>query len=238
MSEYEQLLRSILGNGTPDPLANLEDGTHAIVDPTLSISVFGAHPDPSWTLTAKATWPQRRRADNVWAVLAPSARGLVLMNLNNVDISELSEPIRWCLLTQHARHGLRALPRGKKKHTAIVRGDALAFTGTDRIVRIGTPYTATENAYVEQSTAAFHFLTPALQTVARIIADRGPVTRKDLAAYVYGTPTDADRAALDMTLSRLRQHERITLQKGADGRFTIAATAAEPATDQAAEPVA
>lgn len=238
MNEDESLLRSILGNGTPDPLANLSDGTHAIVDSTLSISVFGAHSDPSWTLTAKAAWPQRRRTDHVWAVLAPSSRGLVLLNINNVDITELPEPIRWCLLTQHARHGLRSLTRGKKKHTAIIRGDALAFTGTDRIVRIGTPYTATENAYVEQSTAAFHFLTPALQTVARIIADRGPVTRKDLAAYVYGTPTDADRAALDMTLTRLRQHDRITLHRGADGRFTIAATAEPAVTAQAAEPVA
>lgn len=239
MTEYDTVLRKLLTEGTPDPLADLADGTHAIVDSTLSITVFGAHPDPAWTLTATASWPSARRANNVWAALAPTPRGLVLLNTTTVDISPLPAPVRWCLLAQHARHGLRALPRTKNPHSAILRGDAIAFSGTDRIVRIGPTYTATEDFYLEQASAAFDFLSPALQTVARILADRGPLTRKQLAAEVYGCPTAADRATLDVTLSRLRNHPRIDVTRAEDGRLTIAAAPApELAELDRAEPVA
>lgn len=234
----DDLLRALLLKGPPDPLADLCTGTHAIIDSSSRTTVFSALPDNAWTSTAHASWPTSwRAARTVWAAIAPAENdGVVVVNLSVVDISALPDPVQWCLRMQNARHGLRAVGSAGGRPRAVLRNGVLTFTGFDRIVRIGAPYTATQAAYLEQAEAAFEFLSPALQTVARVIAQCGPISRVALAAEVYGNPTNKDCAALEMTLTRLRQHPRVRLDRGVDGLLTIAAVSGgESSSDEAAE---
>jgi hypothetical protein len=220
---HRDILRSLLLNGPPTPLGDLSLGTYAIIDESARITVFAALADHAWTLSANGSWPaQPRAAHNVWAVIAPAdSGGEVLVNLSTVDISGLPDSVQWCLRLQNARHGLRALPSSRGCSRAVLRDGALTFTGLDRLVRIGAPYTATEDAYLDQADTSFEFLSPALQTVARVIAHIGPVARPALAAALYKEPSDRDRAALEMKLTRLRQHPRVRVERGADGLLTI-----------------
>lgn len=220
----ETLLRRFFTEGTPDPLAELTTGTHALIDESLALTVYGAHPDKAWKLTGTAVWPSKaRRSTVVWAALAPTTRGgLVLLNTAAVDFSHLADGVQWSLRGQHARHGMKALTVGSDKPRAVIREDALTFSGFDRVLRIGTPYTASESAYLQQSETSYSFLSPALQTVALAIAERGPISRAALAKAVYGRPSDSERARLDMSLTRLRKHPRVALESGPDGLYTIA----------------
>jgi hypothetical protein len=223
MADTGELLRRIIQDGTPDPLADLADGTHAIIDPSHSVTVFDALPDTSWRLTAACHWPQTyRRARNVWAAIAPGAAGIVLVNLSLVDIGTLDDPVRWCLGSQRARHGahMRDKPRAGRRR-AVLRDGMLTFTGSSHLVQIGAPYTAGEDAYTRTSREAFEFLSPALGVVARIIAEHGPISRPELATAVYGIPSRKNANALEMTLSRLRQRPDVELARGLDGRLTI-----------------
>ncbi|QNI09738.1 MULTISPECIES: hypothetical protein [Mycobacterium] len=160
-----------------------------------------------------------------------------MINLSKVDISRLPDPVQWCLRLQNARHGLRApASAGRGEHQAVMRDGVLTFTGLDRFVRVGAPYTASAAAYREQADAAFEFLSPALQAVARVIAVHGPISRADVAAQVYGGPSDSDRSALEMTLSRLRRHPRVRLERDSGGLLTVEVVecAGDVRTDRAA----
>jgi hypothetical protein len=238
----DDILRWLLIDGTPDPLANLSVGTYAVIDDSARITVFAPLSDHAWTLSAQASWPGRRRAvRNVWAAIAPAdSGGVVVVNMSAVDISGVPGAVQWCLRLQNARHGLRALRSMRGLSRAVLRDGVLTFTGLERVVRIGPPYTATAEAYREQADAAFEFLSPALQTVARVIAQQGPVSRVALAAELYDNPSDRDRSALEMTLSRLRQHPRVRLERGDDGLLTIALVGetAQPAGQDAVDAVA
>lgn len=221
----DMLLRRFFTDGTPAPLADLVTGTHAVIDEKLAVTVYGAHPDKAWTLTGTAVWSEiSRRSNVVWAALAPCPRGLVLLNTVGVDFSHLSEGVQWSVRGQHARHGLKPLPSGAGKPRVVIRDDALTFSGFDRVLRIGAAYTASESAYLAQADTSYSFLSPALQTVALAIAERGPISRAGLATALYGRcPSDGERARLDMTLTRLRQHPRVGLERGVDGLYSIAA---------------
>jgi hypothetical protein len=219
----ESLLRRFFAEGTPDPLAELVTGTHAVIDESLALTVYGALSDRAWNLTGTAVWPSHpRRSGVVWAVLAPVARGLVLVNTAAVDFSHLAEGVQWSLRGQHARHGMKAIPGGAGKPRVVIREDALTFSGSDRVLRIGAAYTASESAYLAQAGTSYSFLSRALQTVALVIAERGPISRAALVKAVYGRATDSERARLDMALTRLRKHPRVLLESGVDGFYTIA----------------
>lgn len=219
-------MTTLIERGVPDPLADLETGTHAIIDSAAEITVFNAHPDSAWTLNARGRWPKDKRpARHVWAALAATAESgnVVLVNLSGVDITGLPEPVQWSLLGQNSRHGSRAVTTGRGRPKVILREGVVTFTGSDRLVRIGQPFKITREVYEQLDATGFGFLSAALQTVARTIAARGPITRKALAAELYRKPTDSDLTALDMTLSRLRRHQRISLERGRDGMYTISA---------------
>lgn len=222
----DDILPTLIERGVPDPLADLETGTHAIIDSAADITVFNAHPDAAWTLTARARWPKDNRpARHVWAALAATAESgnVVLVNLSGVDITGLPDPVQWSLLGQNSRHGSRAVTTGRGRPKVILREGVVTFTGSDRLVRIGQPFKITREVYEQLDANGFGFLSAALQTVARAIAASGPITRKALAAELYRKPTGADLNTLDMTLSRLRRHERICLERGRDGMYTIMA---------------
>lgn len=222
----DDILPTLIERGTPDPLADLDTGTHAIIDSSADITVFNAHPDSAWMLTARARWPHANRpARHVWAALAATAESghVVVVNLSGVDITGLPEPVQWSLLGQNSRHGSRAVTTGRGRPKVVLREGVVTFTGSDRLVRIGPPFKITREVYEQLDATGFGFLSAALQTVARAIAAHGPLTRKALAATLYGKPTDAELNTLDMTLSRLRRHERICLERGRDGMYTISA---------------
>lgn len=222
------LLRSLLLDGTPDPLSALDVGVYGVIDSSGRICVHAALPDSAWSLSAQCSWPAGRRVvGNVWAAIAPDHDGgVVVINLARVDISRLPESVQCCLRLQNARHGLRVSAPGRCSPQAVMREGVLTFTGLDRFVRIGAPYTATEAAYQEQAESAFEFLSPALQAVARVISVYGPLSRAEVASRVYEGPSDNDRSALEMTLSRLRRHPRVRLERGDDGLLSIEAVAA------------
>lgn len=232
----DDILRSILLRGAPDPLADLSIGTYAVINESARIAVHAPVQDHAWTLNAQGSWPADdpgRAIRHVWGAIAPTTSGgVVLVNLSAVDISGLPEPIQWCLRLQNARHGVRALGSMKGLSRVVLREGVLTFTGIERLVRIGPPYTASEDAYRQQAVAAFEFLSPALQAVARVISRRGPISRAELADALYGHPSSSDRAALDMSLSRIRQHPLVHLERGGDGLLSI--SLAEQRDDAAA----
>lgn len=236
------ILRSVLLRGTPDPLAGLSMGTFAVIDDSARIVVYAPVQDHAWTLNAQGSWPAAggdRGARHVWGAIAPAnGGGVVLVNLSVVDISGLPDSVQWCLRLQNARHGMRALGSARGLSRVVLRDGVLTFTGVERVVRIGAPYTATEEAYREQSDAAFEFLSPALQTVARVISRRGPISRVQLADTLYDRPSNGDRAALDVTLSRLRQHPRVCLERGVDGLLSIRLVEPDDAAHSAASVMA
>ena len=147
----------------------------------------------------------------------------MLLNTSAVNLAGLGDNVRWCVLAQHARHGLRDLPKRGACSVAISDG-SLAFSGVPGVVRIGVPYTTTEQSYRQQCEAAFGFLSPALRTVARLIAEHGPITRRQIAAHLDTGRTHARRDPLDMTLSRLRAHPKIHLRTSPAGLTITTAT--------------
>jgi len=231
------VLQLLLTRGVPAPLDALSAGSAAIIGEDHSIAVFDSA-GPQWTLTAAARWPESVTANaHPWAALAPHSSGVLLLNMATCDVDALPAEVRMSLDMQRHRHGpptLAPAAAGGRFRVVIDSGELRisAAAGGVRAVPIGAPYTVTADAYRRHEVTTFSYLSPSLRVVARAIAQFGPLSTNDLLHRVYPSPTDKNKAALNMTLSRLRQHPRISLDRLDDGRLTITAA------DDAAQPIA
>lgn len=224
-SQSPELLQRLLTRGVPAPLASLSSGSAAILAADHTITVFDSV-GSQWTLQATARWlASSTSITHPWAVLAPHPSGLALLNMATCDVSALPEAVRMSLDMQRHRHAHAAsAPEGRFRvllhsHEAHITAPA----GAVRVVPIGTPYTVTAEAYRRHEEVTFSFLSPSLRVAARTIAQFGPLSTEELLHRVYPTPSANNKAALNMTLTRLRKHPRVVLSRGEDGRLTVAA---------------
>ncbi|MDX1886905.1 hypothetical protein [Mycolicibacterium sp. 120270] len=220
------VLQLLLSRGVPRPLSGLSTGSCAVLSQENTISVFDSEA-ADWTLTAQARWPEDIALDShPWAALAPHESGVVLLNMTACDISALPVEVRMSLEMQHQRYSPASTPASTLAPRFRVVTDSgqvriTAPTGTTRVLPIGAAYTVTEDAYRRHEELTFSYLSPSLRVVARAISLFGPLSTNDLLHRVYPAPTDKNKSALNMTLSRLRHHPRVNLDRLDDGRLTI-----------------
>ncbi|MGD9622281.1 MAG: hypothetical protein AB7G47_19830 [Mycolicibacterium sp.] len=221
------VLQLLLSRGVPQPLATLATGSCAALSDDHVLSVYDCEIAPAWTLTAAARWPETIMLDaHPWAALAPHNHGVILLNMATCDTSALPAGVRMSLDMQHQRYAPAARPASALTPRFRVTTDSgelhiAAPSGSTRVLPIGPAFTVTADAYDRHEEQAFAFLSPSLRVAARAISDFGPLSTNDLLHRLYPTPTRADKAALHMSLSRLRHHPRVSLTRLDDGRLTI-----------------
>lgn len=229
-----QVLQLLLSRGVPLPLAGLSAGSCAVVSEDHRLSVFDSAA-PEWTLTAQARWPEIFTPNaHPWAALAPQSAGVVLLNMAACDISALPAGVRMSLDMQQQRH----IPTptrpaaGERFRVSLDSGELRITTpaGGVRALPIGAPYTVTPDAFRRHEEVTFSYLSPSLRVVAQAIAQFGPLATGELVHRVHPAPTDKNKAALNMSLTRLRRHPRVTLVRLDDGRLTITSSGAEQAS--------
>lgn len=221
------VLQLLLARGVPRPLAGLSAGSCAAISEDHRVTVYDSQPSPEWALTAQARWPDGIDLDShPWVALAPHSHGVILLNMRTCDVRALPEPVRMSLTMQHQRYSVAAdAPTlGPQFRVAADSGELriISPAGHVRALPIGAPYTVTAEAFRQHEQQTFAYLSPALRFVARTIADHGPLSTNDLLHRVFPAPTSANKKSLHVTLSRLRQHPRVTLERLENDRLRIA----------------
>lgn len=221
-----QVLQLLFSRGVPRPLAELSSGSCAALSENHLISVYDSDSSPGWTLTAQARWPEAIAYDaHPWAALAPCNEGVVLLNMSVCDVSGLPVEVVMSLKMQQQRYTVpppAATPTARFR-ISVDAGQlrVAAPWGTTRVLPIGAAYTVTAEAFQRHEDLTFSYLSVALRVAARAISDFGPLTTDDLLHRLHPAPTVANKQALNMSLTRLRRHPRILLERLADGRLTI-----------------
>lgn len=221
------VLHLLFARGVPRPLAGLSAGSCAALSEDHRITVYDSQPSPEWALSAQARWPDEIDLDShPWVALAPHSHGVILLNMRSCDVRALSEPVRMSLNMQHQQYSVATDPAalGPQFRVAADSGELRITSpaGHVRVFPIGAPYTVTAEAYRQHEEQTFSYLSPALRIVARAIADHGPLSTSDLLHRVFPAPTSENKKSLHVTLSRLRHHPRVTLERLGDDRLRIA----------------
>ena len=226
------VLELLLTRGVPRPLAELSTGSCAVLSEDHTIYVYDSQ-SPEWTLTAAARWPEEIQLNShPWAAVAPSAQtGVVLLNMATCDIYALPREVRMSLEMQYQRYAAVPPPSSDLSPRFRVVIDSgqlrvMAPSGHSRVLPIGVPFTVTAEAFRRHEWMTFSYLSPSLRVVAWAISQFGPLSTSDLLHRVYPAPTSNNKTALNMTLSRLRHHPRVSLARLEDGRLTITQAAA------------
>jgi hypothetical protein len=234
------VLQLLFSRGVPRPLSELATGSCAVISEDHTISVYDSG-SPDWMLTAHARWPEEIvLTSQPWAALAAAPTGVVLLNMAVCDVRTLPAEVRMSLEMQHQRYApLPSLPPdlAPRFRVTVDPGQVRITAGpaNTRVLAIGAPYTVTTDAYRRHEMMTFSYLSPSLRLVARAISQFGPISTGDLLHRVYTAPSAQNKNALHVTLSRLRRHPQIRLNRLDDGRLTISTrTGSATAPDQLA----
>jgi hypothetical protein len=225
------VLQLLFSRGVPRPLAELATGSCAVISEDHTISVYDSGL-PDWMLTAHARWPEEIvLTSQPWAALAPATpTGVVLLNMAVCDVRTLPAEVQMSLEMQHQRYAplLSSPPDLAPRFRVTVDPGQVRITAgpaNTRVLAIGPPYTVTADAYRRHEMMTFSYLSPSLRLVARAISQFGPISTGDLLHRVYAAPSAQNKNALHVTLSRLRHHSKIRLNRLDDGRLTISTRA-------------
>lgn len=227
-----------LTTGAPDPLATIDDGTHATISVSGEITVLGCQ--HGWRLVADARWHERRLDRTPWAVAAvTTADELLAINLAAVDIAALPAGIGRALELQ----ALQFCSTPQKRWRETIRTSA-GFTHDSYFLVGGhktpvkRPVSTPEDVFAIQREKTFHYLSEKPRRIAQLLDVNDGLTLEELIEHF--NPEAAQRRAvknsLHTELVRMRKHPKINLCRTPDGRYTIAQKTPEMAPKMAEKP--
>ncbi len=213
-----------LAEGAPSPLTEMTDGWFAILHGTAeSIRVVGAV--EGWDLTAPPRWHTRRVYPIPWVAAGISEDNeLVALNLTRVDCRKLPEGTRRAMELQ--AHQFCSTPQHlwakSTVTTARYTHDGYLLVGMRRIP-MKNLFATPETKFAIERGKTFHNLSPKQRVIAKLLDAHDGLTLDELLENLQRIAPQKKhtRAALHVELSRMRNQQKIAINKLEDGRYIV-----------------
>ncbi|BBX30677.1 MULTISPECIES: hypothetical protein [Mycolicibacterium] len=213
-----------LADGAPSPLAELQDGYYALLDPrSAQLTIVGALPD--WNLTAAARWNPKRVNPTPWvAVGIHQDDQLVILNLSTVSHAKLPEATSRALELQ-AHQFCSSVPRQwarTTRHVARYTHDGQLVVGV-RKIPMKQLFSTSPEIFERVREKTFFGLPPKQRQIAQIITTYDGLTMDELVGHLQRiTPEKRiTKGAVHVELSRMRNSRKICICRDQNGGYSI-----------------